>query len=58
MLDDANDKIARYAEIKTEIIKLKSEAESIEAELLKAMTADLEDTKYTLSVPDCRLSAV
>lgn len=46
MLDNENNKIARYAQIKAEITKLKSEAESIEAELLKAMTADLEDTKY------------
>ncbi|WP_124100904.1 hypothetical protein [Ruminococcus sp. Marseille-P6503] len=46
MLNNANGKIARYIQIKEKISELKSEAESIEAELLKEMTVDLEDTKY------------
>lgn len=46
MLDNADERIRRYKEIKQEIAELKSEADGIEAEFLKAMESDLEDTKY------------
>lgn len=46
MLNNADEKIRRYKEIKQEISALKSEADGIEAEFLKAMEGDLEDTKY------------
>jgi hypothetical protein len=46
MLNNADEKIMRYKEIKQKIAELKSEADSIEAEFLKAMEGDLEDTKY------------
>lgn len=46
MLNNADERIRRYKEIKQEIAALKSEADGIEAEFLKAMEADLEDTKY------------
>lgn len=46
MLDNADERIRRYKDIKQEIAELKSEADGIEAEFLKAMESDLEDTKY------------
>lgn len=46
MLNNADEKIRRYKEIKQEIAALKSEADGIEADFLKAMEGDLEDTKY------------
>lgn len=46
MLEGADEKIRRYKEIKLEMEALKTEAGSIEADFLRAMTADLEDTKY------------
>ena len=46
MLNNADERIRRYKEIKQEITALKSEADGIEAEFLKAMENDLEDTKY------------
>jgi len=42
--------VQRYAEIKAEISELKSEADSIEADILKASEADLEDTKFKSAV--------
>ncbi len=53
MLDNANAKIARYKELKAKMILLKTEADEIEVEFLKAMESDLEDTKYkTISYHD------
>ena len=46
MLKNADERIKRYKEIKEQMAELKSEADSIEAEFLKAMEGDLEDTKY------------
>ncbi len=46
MLENADEKIRRYREIKLEIGRLKNEADIIEGEFLKAMESDLEDTKY------------
>ncbi|MBR1740251.1 MAG: hypothetical protein IJ737_08155 [Ruminococcus sp.] len=46
MLEGADEKIRRYKEIKLEMEALKTEAGSIEADFLRAMSADLEDTKY------------
>jgi len=45
-----SEKVQRYAEIKAEISELKSEADSIEADILKASEADLEDTKFKSAV--------
>ncbi|MBO5449693.1 MAG: hypothetical protein J5994_10260 [Ruminococcus sp.] len=45
-----SEKVQRYAEIKAEISELKSEADNIEAEILKASEADLEDTKFKSAV--------
>lgn len=42
--------VQRYAEIKAEISELKSEADGIEADILKASEADLEDTKFKSAV--------
>ena len=38
---DLSEKVKRYAEIKAEISELKSEADGIEADILKASEADL-----------------
>lgn len=46
MLENANERIKRYGEIKARIAELKNEADKIEAEFLKAMEGDLEDSKY------------
>ena len=46
MLSNADERIKRYKEIKQEMNSLKEEAAGIEAEFLKAMEGDLEDTKY------------
>ena len=46
MLECADEKIRRYKAIKQKIAELKAEADGIEAEFLKAMESDLEDTKY------------
>ena len=46
MLERADEKIRRYKAIKQKIAELKAEVDSIEAEFLKAMESDLEDTKY------------
>ncbi len=46
MLNNADERIRRYKEIKQEIASLREEAAGIEAEFLKAMEGDLEDTKY------------
>lgn len=45
-----SEKVQRYAEIKAEISELKSEADGIEADILKASEADLEDTKFKSAV--------
>lgn len=42
--------VQRYAEIKAEQSELKKEADSIEAEILKASETDLEDTKFKSAV--------
>lgn len=42
--------VQRYAEIKAEISELKSETDGIEADILKASEADLEDTKFKSAV--------
>lgn len=47
------DKVQRYAEIKIEMEKLKSEMDVIEADILKAAETDLKDTKFkTMSYAD------
>ena len=47
------DKVQRYAEIKIEMEKLKSEMDVIEADILKAAETDLKDTKFkTVSYAD------
>lgn len=46
MLERADEKIRRYKAIKQKIAELKAEVDGIEAEFLKAMESDLEDTKY------------
>lgn len=46
MLEGADEKIRRYKEIKLKMAALKTEADSIEADFLKALTDELEDTKY------------
>lgn len=48
MLDllEISQKVDRMAEIKRQMSELKSESESIEAELLKQFEADVENTKY------------
>ena len=45
-----SDKVKRYAEIKAEISELKAEADGIEADILKASEADLQDTKFKSAV--------
>ena len=47
---DLSEKVKRYAEIKAEISELKSEADGIEADILKASEADLQDTKFKSAV--------
>lgn len=43
---EISSKVDRMAEIKRQIAVLKSESDSIEADLLKQFEADVEDTKY------------
>lgn len=43
---EISEKVDRMAEIKREMTALKSEADGIEAELLKQFEVDVEDTKY------------
>lgn len=45
-----SEKVKRYAEIKSKIAELKSEADGIEADILKASEADLRDTKFKSAV--------
>lgn len=45
-----SEKVKRYAEIKSEIAELKSEADGIEADILKAAESDLSDTKFKSAV--------
>ena len=47
---DLSEKVKRYAEIKSEIAELKSEADGIEADILKAAESDLSDTKFKSAV--------
>ena len=47
---DLSEKVKRYAEIKEEISELKAEADSIEADILKASETDLQDTKFKSAV--------
>lgn len=42
--------VQRYAEIKAEMSELKAEADSIEADILKAAESDLSDTKFKSAV--------
>lgn len=42
--------VQRYAEVKAEMSELKAEADSIEADILKASEADLQDTKFKSAV--------
>lgn len=50
-----SEKVQRYAEIKEELSTLKLELENIEAEILKASEADLQDTKFkTISYSDIK----
>ncbi|MBP3266965.1 MAG: hypothetical protein J6M07_01385, partial [Ruminococcus sp.] len=46
MLENAQERIRRYREIKAQIGELKNEADRIEAEFLKEMEGELADTKY------------